>query len=181
MDLRKDALEGAAELVLSRHEILAEVGGPKSVATVGKLVVSPGAPNAIPGAVEMTLEVRDSDGQVLDALEEAFRERARGAAERRGLSLEMERVSRIAPVSCDQRVVDAVRHAAQALDAETLQMPSGAAHDTQMMAAVAPVGMVFVPSRGGRSHAPEEHTDPAELELGANVLLQSLCTLAGPE
>ncbi len=178
MSLRKDALKGAAALVLAADDILASVGSDRSVATVGKLEVSPGAPNAVPGAVQMSLEVRDPDAAVLDALGEAFRRRADAIAEERTLGLEMTRVSRIEPVACDHAVIDAVARAGERLGARTLRMPSGAAHDTQMMASVAPVGMVFVPSRGGRSHAPEEHTDPDALALGANVLLQSLCHLA---
>ncbi len=179
MALRKDALKGAARVCLDIDDVLADAGGPDSVATVGFLRLSPGAPNAVPGLAELTIEARDADAGILDALAEALDRRVKAIAESRGLTLEIERSSRIEPVACDPRVRDAVCAAAAARGEVAHRMPSGASHDTQMIASIAPVGMIFVPSRGGRSHTPEEHTDGEDIELGANVLLSTLLRLTG--
>jgi len=122
--------------------------------------------------------VRDTDARSLCELATAFRRALSAVARRRDLRFEYDVVSEIAPVQCDARVVDAATAACSALGVEPLAMPSGAAHDAQMIARIAPAGMIFVPSRAGRSHSPAEWTSPADIELGANVLLHALVELA---
>jgi N-carbamoyl-L-amino-acid hydrolase len=178
MDLRKDAFQAVAEAAVQIDRILEEHGSPRSRATIGRVELTPGAANVVPGEARFSLEVRDTDRDTLRALSDAFRRTLSTIARRRDLAFEFEVASEISPVACHERVMSAVATACKRMDIEPLQMPSGAAHDTQMMARLAPAGMIFVPSRGGRSHSPAEWTAPADLERGANVLLHTILELA---
>ena len=179
MNLRQDAFQGLAEFAGQIDRVLEEQGGPRSVATIGHVVLSPGAANVVPGEARFTLEVRDTDADVLDALGHALRRTLSAIARRRDLMFEFSVVSEISPVPCDGGVIAAIQESADALSLETLRLPSGAAHDTQMVSRVAPAGMIFVPSREGRSHSPAEWTAWDDIEKGANVLLNTLYRLAG--
>jgi N-carbamoyl-L-amino-acid hydrolase len=178
MDMRRDAFQGLAEIATELDRILEENGSPRSRGTVGRVELVPGAANVVPGEVRFALEIRDTDRETLDALALALRRAMSAIARRRDLSFQYEVVSELDPVACNELVMDAVRGACDELGLEPLPMPSGAAHDAQQIAAIAPAGMIFVPSRGGRSHSPAEWTSPADIERGANVLLQTLLRLA---
>jgi len=178
MDLRRDAFQGLSELAVEIDRILEEEGSPRSRATIGRVELLPGAPNVVPGTARFALEVRDTDPKILQALGNAFRRTLSAIARRRDLGFEFDVVSEIEPVACNERVMDAVRSACTHLGLDPLAMPSGAAHDAQMIARIAPAGMIFVPSRMGRSHSPAEWTSPADIERGANVLLHTLLGLA---
>lgn len=178
MDMRRDAFQGLAELAAEIDRILEENGSPRSRATVGRVELVPGAANVVPGEARFALEVRDTDARTLEALSDAFRRTLSAIARRRGLQFEYALVSEIEPVVCNELVMEAIRASCDDFDLEPLPMPSGAAHDAQMIASIAPAGMIFVPSRGGRSHSPAEWTSPADIERGANVLLHTLVRLA---
>ncbi len=178
MDMRNDAFQGLAELGGEIPRILEEDGSARSVATIGRVALKPGAANVVPGRAEFSLEVRDTDPQVLEQLSHAFRKAISAIGRRRGLMFEFEVLSEIAPVKCDPGIVEIIQASARSLDAESLVMPSGAAHDTQMMASLTRAGMVFVPSKDGRSHSPAEWTPWEDIENGANVLLNTLYRLA---
>lgn len=178
MDMRRDAFQGVAEVSAQIERILEEHGGPRSRATIGRVELVPGAANVVPGEARFSLEVRDTDAQTLRQLSDAFRRTLSAIARRRDLAFEFEVTSEIEPAACHERVMAAVARACTALSIEPLQMSSGAAHDTQMITRIAPSGMIFVPSRSGRSHSPAEWTSPADLERGANVLLHTLLELA---
>jgi N-carbamoyl-L-amino-acid hydrolase len=178
MDLRRDAFQGLAELAMEVDRVLEEEGTPRSRATIGRVELTPGAANVVPGVARFALEVRDTDPKALEALSHGFRRTLSAIARRRDLGFEYELVSEIAPVGCNERVMDAVRKACSRLEVEPVTMPSGAAHDAQMIARIAPAGMIFVPSRSGRSHSPAEWTSPGDIERGANVLLHTLIGLA---
>lgn len=178
MDMRQDAFQGLAEFASQLDRVLEEEGGARSVATIGHVSLSPGAANVVPGEARFILEVRDTDSAVLDALARALRRTLSTIARRRGLMFEFSVVSEIAPVPCDAAVMAAIEAAASELEMQTLHIPSGAAHDTQMVARVAPAGMIFVPSKEGRSHSPAEWTAWDDIEKGANVLLNTLYKLA---
>ncbi len=90
-------------------------------------------------------------------------------------------LARFEPVEFDARIVDLVEHTAKRQGHTVRRMPSGAGHDAQMLARVCPAGMIFVPSAGGISHNPAEHTDPADLTTGAHVLFDVMCELADAE
>ena len=178
MDLRRDAFAGLAEFGGALPRVLEEHGGPRSVATVGRVELLPGAANVVPGEAHFTLEMRDTDAEVLAELAAAYRRVLSSIARRRELMFEFQVVSELAPVRCDSAVLAEIEAAAAALGASSLRLPSGAAHDTQQMARIVPAGMVFIPSKEGRSHSPAEWTGWADIEVGANVLLNTLYRLA---
>jgi N-carbamoyl-L-amino-acid hydrolase len=179
MDLRHDAFQGAAEFAAALERILDEHGSPRSVATIGRLELKPGAANVVPGLAQFSLDVRDTDPEVLAALAEACRRTLSSIARRRGLMFEFQVLSELAPVQCDAGIVDTIGQCARALGIDSLTLHSGAAHDTQIMANITRTGMIFVPSQEGRSHSTAEWTALEDIERGANTLLNTLHRLAG--
>jgi beta-ureidopropionase / N-carbamoyl-L-amino-acid hydrolase len=170
MDARRDAGLAAAAFAVAANELVVQ-DFPGCVATVGDLRLAPGAFNVVPGSARLSLEFRALDSAALDTLEAALLDRARAEAESRGVDLDVEPVGRWEPTALDPRVRAAVECAAAGLDLTTMELPSGAGHDAQALAAVAPAGMIFVPSVGGVSHDAREHTPWRDCLNGANVLL----------
>jgi N-carbamoyl-L-amino-acid hydrolase len=179
MHMRNDALQALAEFATQIQRILDENGSERSVATIGRVELSPGAANVVPGKVEFTLEVRDTEHRVLDDLKGAFRRALSAIARRRDIMFEFNVLSEITPVKCDTGLITELKNVAEELKIPALQMASGAAHDTQIMASIARAAMVFVPSKEGRSHSAAEWTDMDDIEKGANVLLNTLGKIAG--
>ena len=173
MDRRQDAMVAAARFITRVSERTRARPGTQ-VATVGRVQAVPGAPNVIPGRVELSLEIRDLAMETIDALRRDLDDEARRIGEETGTRFAFEEfyVSRAAPTTEPLR--RHVESAATALGLESRRMPSGAGHDAQSMALLGPIGMVFVPSRGGVSHAPEEWTADAHVVAGADVLLGAL-------
>ncbi len=178
MSMRRDAFRAIGELSGQIDRILEEHGSLRSRATIGRVELEPGVANVVPGVARFSLEVRDTDTPVLAALSDAFRRTCSAIARRHELSFEFEVTSELAPTSCHERVMAAIGKACAGLGVAPTTMPSGAAHDAQMMANVAPAGMIFVPSRMGRSHSPAEWTAPADLVRGTDVLLHTIMELA---
>ncbi|MCG8405437.1 MAG: Zn-dependent hydrolase [Phycisphaerales bacterium] len=181
MSMRKDAFAGLAEFAGEVPRVLEEHGGEGSVATIGRVTLHPGTANTVPGIADFTLDVRDESAVTLAALTDAFRLTLSAIARRRGLMFEFDILSEVAPVQCDTRIVEVIVDVAKDFDIDPHVMPSGAAHDAQVMARLAPTGMIFVPSVGGRSHSPAEWTHWEDIEMGANVLLQTVLRLAQTE
>ena len=179
MNMRHDAFQGVAELSGEIQRILEEDGSEHSVATIGRVELFPGSANTIPGRAEFSLEFRDTDRSVLENLGDAFRRTLSSLARRRGLKFEFDVISQIEPVLCDSGLVELIESRAKNLDIRHLRMPSGAAHDAQIVAHIAPVSMIFVPSKGGVSHSPYEWTAFEDIEAGANLALQSLIAFTG--
>ena len=176
MDRRADAMVGAARFIDLVHTTARRMPG-RQVATVGRLEAEPGAPNVIPGRVTMTLEIRDLS---MEGIERVFNEISGNSVritEETGTRFSFQRfyTSRAAPTALWIREI--IETSAQGLGLSTHRMPSGAGHDAQSLALFAPVGMIFVPSVAGVSHAPDEHTIPQDIVNGANVLLQTLLEL----
>jgi N-carbamoyl-L-amino-acid hydrolase len=178
MPLRRDPLRGAAELLIRLPELAAAVSE-AAVATCGIVTVEPGATNVVPRVCRLWLDFRDPDGDRLLALEEAIVAAAGQVAQRHGLEVTYHRESVVDPVRLDERMQQLVESAAAGLGLRTLRMPSGAGHDAQNLATLAPTGMIFVPSVAGRSHSPAELTRWQDVEHGANVLLAAVYALAG--
>jgi N-carbamoyl-L-amino-acid hydrolase len=179
MDGRRDALLAAARFVEAVNDIVTGIPG-RQVGTVGQIAAYPGAPNVIPGRVTASLELRDLDAERIQTLFRRIRAEANAIGERTGTTFTF--VSRgldIAPALTDQRVQGAIVGAARELSLSFRLMPSGAGHDAQSLAALAPIGMIFIPSAGGVSHSPREHSDPEDLVNGANVLVNGLLGLDG--
>lgn len=178
MALRKDAFAGLADFGARLPELLREAGSETSVCTVGQAQLFPGAANVVAQEARFTLDVRDRDAEALEQLKQRLARGAEQVAAAHGLGLAIETLAEIAPVSCDVRLVSMLEHEARAMGEAPLRMVSGAGHDAQSMARIAPVGMIFVPSTGGRSHRPDEHTPPEAIEQGANLLLRSILELS---
>ena len=173
MGIRRDALVTAGRFLVAVHEETQAWPG-RQVATVGRIEAHPGAPNVIPGEVELSLEIRDLEMETIEALYQRFQELGHELARRNQTSITFEPyyLSRAAP--CDPVFMDTVEAAAESLGYSNLRLPSGAGHDAQSIAVLAPVGMIFVPSRDGISHSPREFTSVADITNGTRVLLESL-------
>lgn len=177
--LRRDAGLVAAATTVFARDLARHMGGDQ-VATVGVLDLSPNLVNVVPQRARFTLDLRNTDATRLRAAEEAvFAELDRLAAAE-GCRVTRRTLARFDPVAFDPAMVDRVEAAAQARGLSVRRMPSGAGHDAQMLARVCPTAMIFVPSAGGISHNVAEHTEAADLEAGAAVLLDLLIGLAGP-
>jgi len=178
MDLRADAFAGLAE-VAAAIPAVCSAGTDQSRITVGKVDLTPNFPHTIPGTAAFTLIIRDTDATALARLEASMREWVAAAAQRHGLGYAIEDRSRLAPTALDPDLVALMRTEAERLAIPATVMPSGAGHDAQTMQTLCPSALVFVPSRGGISHAPQEWTDWADIEKGAAVMLAAVARLAG--
>jgi N-carbamoyl-L-amino-acid hydrolase len=179
MHMRNDAFQALAEFSSQIQRVLDENGSERSVATIGKVEISPGAANVVPGKVIFSLEARDTDPQVLNDLRNAFRRALSAIARRSNVMFEFTVLSEIDPVKCDVGLIKEMKKVADSLKIPSLQMASGAAHDTQFIASITRAAMIFVPSKDGRSHSTAEWTDMEHIEKGANVLLNTLVEIAG--
>jgi beta-ureidopropionase / N-carbamoyl-L-amino-acid hydrolase len=178
MRIRHDALVAAADVVAGVRRIARELGG-DTVTTVGHLTVQPNIVNAIPGRVVLSIDMRDPRDATLDRARPMLEAVVKDACEREGVRGELEHYWRVPYTPFDPAVVDTVERAAKASGARYRRIRSGAGHDAQYMAAIAPAGMIFVPSHDGRSHCEEEFTPMDDVERGANTLLLAALELAG--
>ena len=176
LDLRKDALLAAAEIVLAVNQIPRGISE-TAVGLVGKLNVFPGASSVVPGRVEFTVDLRDIEGGNLKELENRVTQKVAEVCGRRGLQYRIETSLRVEPAHLSEVVIHSMERAVGKLKLNSKKMYSGAGHDTQNMAKITDVGMIFVPSKDGRSHCPEEWTDWDAVERGCNVLLHTLLEL----
>ena len=175
MEARRDALAGAARIVLAvREEARARQG---MTANVGKLSVEPGGFNVIPGLAELTIDVRSPTAEGFERAEAFVRETVERVGTEEELGVEVSVTHRKPPVALDGGLQDTLIEAAEAEGASYRRMPSGAGHDAMVLAHRVPAAMVFVPSRGGISHSPDEYTPPEQCELGARVLTRAVRTL----
>jgi hydantoinase/carbamoylase family amidase len=178
MELRRDALAGAAEAMLVIERLAQQSPSGSTVGTVGVLRVRPGAINVVPGEVELDVDVRDSDLAAREQVVSSILAAAEEIAERRGLAADVTPIVDDVPVACDPRVVEAAEAACRELGFAHRRMASGAYHDAMIMGRRVPIGMVFVPSAGGVSHHPDEYTAPEDLDRGVQVLAGTLARLA---
>ena len=180
MHLRRDPAFVAAMLAVYLREIAERFGGDQ-VCTVGKIDVHPNLINVIPARVTLTLDVRNTDEDTLQGAEQLIDTFCFQIEQDEGVSISKRTLARFEPVTFDERVVEIVERRATEIDDRVKRMPSGAGHDAQMLARVCPTAMIFVPSRGGISHNPAEHTDDDQLVSGANVLLRSMLDVASAD
>lgn len=183
MNARQDALLAAARLVIAVNRAATSLPG-RQVATVGRITAEPGAPNVIPGRVELSLELRDLAKPKLDRVFQEIRRRARLIGKETNTGIEFNEIDiGVEPTLTDPNLQDIIRKMGEAMGLSYARLPSGAAHDAQNMASIAPSALIFVPSVGGVSHSPREYTRPRDVANGANLLLQTLIRVdrqAGP-
>ncbi len=178
MSMRADAFQGLAEFAAQLDRVLEEYGTPNSTATIGRVELKPGAANVIPGQAVFSLDVRDTDARVLEVLGDALQRTLSAVARRRRLKFGFNVLSSISPVQCDDRVISAIDASVHAAGIRAMHLNSGAAHDAQIIASIAPTGMIFVPSKEGRSHSAAEWTAWDDIERGCNILLNTMRRLA---
>jgi ureidoglycolate amidohydrolase len=178
MPLRHDPLVAAAEVVLAVDREARGSGSEDTVGTVGLLTVDPGAVNSIPRRVRMDIDVRDTDRDRRDAVLDRIRRAARDAAADRGVGHEDGMLNQDDPMTSDPAVLDAVEAACAEEGLDRARMISRAYHDCVFMARICPAAMVFVPSKDGVSHRPDEYTAPHEIAQGTAVLAGALRRLS---
>jgi len=179
MHLRRDALVGAADFLRAVDHLARArpAESPYLVATVGKLSVEPNAINAVPGSVRMILETRSTEEPALDQFEGELWKQTERELRDRGLRLHVTQLSQTSPTACSPMIQDAIEKASTSAGFLSTRLPSGAGHDGVFVAPIAPMGMIFVPCRDGRSHAPEEWAEPVDCANGARVLAETLLLL----
>jgi N-carbamoyl-L-amino-acid hydrolase len=177
MHARKDPMLPAARFTLAVNEVITRDVG-RQVGTVGKIQAFPGAGNVIPGEVKLNLEIRDLSSEKIWKLYAELEGIAKQLALESGTTLEIKHIEVASkPALADPIIREVIDAQAKKLGYTTKNLPSGAGHDAQEMARIAPMGMIFIPSKDGISHAPEEYSSPEAIAKGANVLLHTLLEL----
>jgi len=177
LELRRDAFLGLADFALkaTQHVATKHYG---SMLTIGKAALQPGSFSVIPGRADFTLEFRSASPEALGAIEKEVFALAEDVASTRGLTFISRIVDRTEPVTISHRIVNLLEEECRALGYPAMRMTSGAGHDAQILANACDVGMIFIPSPDGVSHAPGERVNWDDLEKGANLLLRTLVRLA---
>jgi N-carbamoyl-L-amino-acid hydrolase len=173
MDKRQDALLATARFIEMVNRVVTSEPG-RQVGTVGRIQALPGAPNVIPGNVVCSLELRDLDPLKIERLYQRVREEAQRIATASKTTFSFTETHRSVPALTDPRLQALIENAALDRGLTSTRLPSGAGHDAQYVAQIAPAGMIFVPSVGGISHSPKEFTKPQDVVNGANVLLDTI-------
>jgi N-carbamoyl-L-amino-acid hydrolase len=177
MDMRQDALLGASKLIIAVNEVITSVKG-NQVGTIGKIAVTPGAYNVIPGLVTLGLEIRDLSAEKIEMLFTEIEKRAATIATDSRIKISFARqANESKPALTDKSLQQKITASAKGLGLSAKFMQSGAGHDSQEIAFIAPVAMIFVPSVGGISHSPKEFTKSIDMENGANVLLETILSI----
>lgn len=176
MSYRHDAGYIAGESASFVRRLVREMGGAQ-VGTVGSIRLEPNLVNVVASKAVFTVDLRNTEELLLQEAEARLDAHLGEIGDAEGVTITTRRLARFEPVSFDPRIIALVEETAKGLGNDVTQLPAGAGHDAQMLARVCPAGMIFTPSVKGISHNPKEHTDPADLEMGANVLLRCLLTL----
>ena len=173
---RRNALLAAAKLIEAVQSVVTREPG-RQVGTVGHLEVFPNAHNVVPGLVKHSIELRDLSAEKIARLGEEIQRQAQEIAGETGTEIQVKRVDHDPPAMADPEIQRKIEEAAASLQLKTMRLPSGAGHDAQWMARLAPMGMIFVPSIGGISHSPKELATWQDCANGANVLLHTILLL----
>jgi N-carbamoyl-L-amino-acid hydrolase len=176
MHLRRDPALVAARITAYVRELATEFG-PGQVGTVGSLTLTPNLVNVVPSTATLIVDLRNTDESALRESEEALGRFVDRSARAEEVTAEFRSLARSEPVEFDQRIVGRIEEVARRHGLPHRRMSSGAGHDAQMFAGICPTGMIFTPSVGGISHNVTEFTEPADIEAGANVLLDTLLEL----
>jgi beta-ureidopropionase / N-carbamoyl-L-amino-acid hydrolase len=176
MNDRQDALIAASKLVLAVNEVVNSYKGAQ-VGSVGKMAVLPGAPNVIPGKVTMSLQMRDLSQEKVMQMFADIEKRAVQIAKETRTQIAFEHLRSSTATIANPKIQEKMIQTAQSLGLSYIKMQSGAGHDTQEMARLGPVGLLFIPSKDGISHNPKEYSSPTEIANGANVLLNTVMAI----
>ena len=174
MDMRQDALYAASLLVAAVHDVA--VPGDQ-VATVGYLHVTPNAANIVPGQVDLTIDLRDLSLETIEAMVHTLQQRVQKIEIVTGTQIQLERQHAVAPTLASPKIQETIATVCDSLQLSHYSMPSRAIHDAQEIGRFTQMGMIFVPSQAGVSHAEDEYTSPEQCGQGADVLLNTLLHL----
>lgn len=181
MEMRKDALVAAAEFIIALEQLCrrySRMEKGRVVGTVGAIKIEPGVINAVPGAAELSVDIRSITATAKRRVVRLVEAKIRAIASRRNISVEIIPIREEEPVPLDKRLVHLLRECCERRNVSYEVMPSGAGHDAMQMAKIAPAGMLFIPSRRGISHSPLEWSDPKDICLGTQLLLDAIIRVA---
>lgn len=181
MEMRKDALVAAAQFIEYVERICrknSSMAKGRVVGTVGAMKLEPGVINAVPGRAELAVDIRGTSAKSKNSVAHLVKEQARAIASRRGIGIELLNIREEDPVPLDKRLLRVTRELCDEQKIDYEIMPSGAGHDAMQMAKITPSGMIFVPSKRGISHNPLEWTDPRDIALGAQLLMETMVRVA---
>ena len=175
---RKDAMVGAARIVDMVNQVALD-NAPLACSTVGSMSVFPNSRNVIPGRVDMSIDIRHPDLEILNTMEEAVREGIKNITDDLGLDAELDRIFCYDPIHFDESCVSAVREAAKDCGFSMRDIVSGAGHDACYISSMSPTSMIFVPCVDGISHNEVEDAKPEWITAGGDVLLRAILEKAG--
>jgi allantoate deiminase len=178
MDMRFDALQGAAQIIAAVEEIAIQSSRRNLVATVGSIHCEPGQSNVIPGKVQFTLDIRDREASSIDATVDRITEVIKKTCNIRGLMYSIIQKSVTPPIALSKEIISLIEKLTKKKKLTPFKMFSGALHDSSILAELTNVGMIFVPSKAGRSHCPEEFTDLNDIGLATDILVEAVYELA---
>jgi beta-ureidopropionase / N-carbamoyl-L-amino-acid hydrolase len=181
MEMRKDALVASAHLIDYIEKICLKYSSMEKgrvVGTVGAMKIEPGVINAVPGRTELSVDIRSTSAQVKDRVARMVKDQARKIARQRSIGVDILSIREENPVPLDRRLLQLTREVCDQNGIDYEIMPSGAGHDAMQMAKITPAGMIFVPSKRGISHNPLEWTDPGDIALGTQLLMETMIRVA---
>lgn len=178
MEDRRDAYAASCEIALILEDLALKCKSEYNTATVGRVEVIPNAVNVIPGTVRFSIDIRDCQLETKVQLVEELKSEIKKVEEKRGVQVKLINENNDTPMKCDSNIVDILRTSCEDKDIPYDVMISGAYHDSMFVGEFTPVAMIFVPSKNGISHSPEEWTDFKDIALGVDVLAKSLLELA---
>ncbi|MBI4525227.1 MAG: Zn-dependent hydrolase [Deltaproteobacteria bacterium] len=184
MEMRKDALVAAAKLITYIEEVCREFSAVEKgriVGTVGAMKIEPGVMNAVPGKVELSIDIRSITAEAKDRVASQVKDRAAEIARARDIDVEILPIREELPVPLNEELLLLTKHICDQNGIAYEVMPSGAGHDAMQMAKITRAAMIFVPSKRGISHNPSEWTEPEDICLGSQVLLETMIRLANDE
>jgi len=174
---RADPLQAAARIIIAIDEI-ARKTGPHTVATVGRITCDPAQVNVIPGRVRFSVDVRDPDKKLLESAVAAIHRTLQSICSERRLGVDFDRLSEAEPVVLSAGIIDLLEAKSREINQAPFRMISGAGHDTALIAELTKAGMIFVPSRDGLSHCPQEFSRLEDIALACEILLAAVVELA---
>jgi len=178
MEGRLDPLQAAARIIIAIDEI-ARNTGPHTVATVGRITCEPAQVNVIPGRVRFSVDIRDADKKLLDSAVAQIQRTVKSICSERQLGIEIVRLSEAEPVVLSDDIINLLEKKSRENEIASFRMISGAGHDTALVAELTKAGMIFVPSRDGLSHCPQEFSRIEDIALACKILLAAVVELAG--
>ncbi len=174
MDMRNDALTAAAEMTLALEKVANEEFEQPVVGTVGVFNNFPNASNVVPGKVEFAVEIRSISEEVIDKVANDFLENVDSIGRDRNVNVQIENISRSSSIVINDEIKQLLHNSCRKVTDSVIELPSGAGHDANQMSLLAPVGMIFIPCKDGRSHCPEEWAEKEDLYLGAKAMLNAV-------